>query len=94
MGRGGAPAREISFVSLVASGPKVFLLSLSHGGWLQLLKPGRVVPNSEGPWSVWLDWVEHGPCALKGCGFNSQSGHISRLWVQSPVGVHSRGNQT
>ena len=45
MGRGGAPAREISFVSLVAYGTKVSLLSLSHGG-LQLLKPGRAVPNS------------------------------------------------
>ena len=42
-GRGSAPAREISFVSLAAYGPKVFLLS--HGG-LQLLKPGRAVPNS------------------------------------------------
>ena len=44
VGRGSAPAREISFVSLVAHGPKVFLLRLSHEG-LQLLKPGRVVPN-------------------------------------------------
>ena len=42
--RGGAPIRTISFVSLVAYGPKVFLLSLSHEG-LQFLKPGRVVPN-------------------------------------------------
>ena len=40
----GAPARKIGFGSLVAYGPKVFLLSLSHGG-LQLLKPGRAVPN-------------------------------------------------
>ena len=45
MGRGGAPTREISFVSLVAYGPKVFLLSLRNGG-LQLLKPGREVPNT------------------------------------------------
>ena len=45
-GRGGAPAREISFVSLVAYGPKVSLLSLSHGA-LQLLKPGKVVPNTD-----------------------------------------------
>ena len=30
-GRGVTPAREISFVSLVAYGPKVSLLSLSHG---------------------------------------------------------------
>ena len=44
-GRGDTLAREISFVSLVAYGPKVSLLSLSHGG-LQLLKPGRAVPNT------------------------------------------------
>lgn len=29
----------------------------------------------------------------KGCGFNSRSGHIPRLGVQSPVGVCMRGNQ-
>ena len=45
MGRGGAPAREISFVSLVAYGPKVFDSALTMGG-LQLLKPGRAVPNT------------------------------------------------
>ena len=44
-GRGSAPTRKISFVSLMAYGPKVFLLSLSHRG-LQLLKPGTVVPNN------------------------------------------------
>ena len=44
-GRGCAPAGRRSFLSLVAYGPKVFLLSLSHGG-LQLLKPGRAVPNN------------------------------------------------
>ena len=44
-GRGGALAREISFVSLVAYAPKVFLLSLSHEG-LQLLKPGSTVPKT------------------------------------------------
>ena len=44
-GRGGAPVGKIRFVSLVAFGPKVSLLSLSHGG-VQLLKPGRVVPNT------------------------------------------------
>ena len=47
-GRGGAPTRKISFVSSMVYGPKVFLLSLSHGG-LQLLKPGRVVPNIQPP---------------------------------------------
>ena len=45
MGRGGTPARKINFVSLLAYGPKVFLLSLNHGG-LQLLKPSRAVPNT------------------------------------------------
>ena len=37
--------REISFVSLVAYGPKVSLSALAMEG-LQLLKPGRVVPNN------------------------------------------------
>ena len=27
------------------------------------------------------------------CRFNSQSGHMARLQVQSPVGTHMRGNQ-
>ena len=44
MGRG-VPDREINFVSLVAYGPKVSDSALAMGG-LQLLKPGRVVPNS------------------------------------------------
>ena len=43
-GRGGAPARQINFVFLMAYGAKVSLLSLSHEG-LQFLKPGRAVPN-------------------------------------------------
>ena len=30
---------------------------------------------------------------LKGCGFNSQSGHMPRLWVQSLVGVLMGGNR-
>ena len=45
MGRGSAPAREISFVSLVAYGPKVSHSALAMLG-LQLLKPGRAVPNN------------------------------------------------
>ena len=44
MGRGGAPTREISFVFLVVYGPKVSDSALAMGG-LQLLKPGRAVPN-------------------------------------------------
>ena len=47
MGRGGAPAREISFVSLVAYGPKVSDSALAMGE-LQLLKTGRAVPNIGG----------------------------------------------
>ena len=44
MGRGSAPAREISFVSLVAYGLKVSDSALAMGV-IQLLKPGRAVPN-------------------------------------------------
>ena len=44
MGRGGAPAREISFVSLVAYGLKVSDSALAMEG-LQLLKPGKALPN-------------------------------------------------
>ena len=36
-GRGGAPAREISFVSLVAYGPKVSDSALTMGGYSCLL---------------------------------------------------------
>ena len=43
MGRGGTPAREINFVSLVAYGPKISDSALAMGG-LQLLKPDREVP--------------------------------------------------
>ena len=42
--RGGVPAREISFVCLVAYVPKVSDSALALGG-LQLLKPDRVVPK-------------------------------------------------
>ena len=45
MGRDSAPAREISFVSLVAYGPKVSHSALTIGVF-QLVKPGRVVPNN------------------------------------------------
>ena len=30
----------------------------------------------------------------KGCGFNSQPGHIPKLEVQSPVWAHTEGNQS
>ena len=45
MGRGGTPARETSFVSLVAYGPNSDSALTMEGG-LQPLKPGRAVPNS------------------------------------------------
>ena len=31
-------------------------------------------------------------CKPKGCGFDSQSGHMPRLWVWSLVGWHTRSN--
>ena len=37
-------------------------------------------------------WVGVSPGKLKGCGFDSQSGHMSRLWFQSLVGVHMGDN--
>ena len=33
------------------------------------------------------------PHTPKGCGFDSQSGHIPRLWVLPPVRVHMEGNR-
>lgn len=50
-GRADAPAGKISFVSSVAYGPKVSLLSLSQEG-LQFLNPGREVPK--GPYVILL----------------------------------------
>ena len=40
MGRGGAPARKISLVSLVAYGPKVSHSALTVGGY------SKAVPNT------------------------------------------------
>ena len=40
VGRGSAPAREISFVSLVAYGPKVFYLALAMGDYSFLNQAG------------------------------------------------------
>ena len=34
------------------------------------------------------------PNTPEGCRFNPQSGHIPRLWVQSPAGARSGGNQS
>ena len=60
MGRDGTPAREISFVSLVAYGPKVSDSALAMGG-LQLLKPGRVVLNKQ---VLVRMWRKENPFAL------------------------------
>ena len=45
------------------------------------------------PWLVWLSGLSAG-CELKGCWFDSQSGHMPGLWARSPVGGHVRGNNT
>ena len=50
---------------------------------MQTLSPGRVAQLS-GAWSH----------AAKGWGFDSWSGHMPRLKVQSPVGAHIGGNQS
>ena len=42
---------------------------------------------------VWLSWLEHHPIT-EGRGFNSQSGHILRLQVLSPVWACTGGNQS
>ena len=50
----------------------------------------RTRKSSPKPWpSVWLSWLDRRPI-LKGCRFDSWSGHVPRLWVLSPVGVHRR----
>ena len=45
VGRGSAPAREISFVSLVAYVPKVFYLALAMGDY-SFWNQARAVPNN------------------------------------------------
>ena len=47
--------------------------------------------DDEGPgWCSQL--VGASLCEPKGYGFDSWSGHMPRLWVQSPVGVHAKGS--
>lgn len=41
----------------------------------------------------WLSYLEHHPKHQKGCGFNSQAGHITRLWAPSLGGAHTGGSQ-
>ena len=45
------------------------------------------------PWLVWLSFIGVSSPKPKSRRFNFQSGHMPRLWVQSLVRVHSRGNQ-
>ena len=53
VGRGGAPAREISFVSLVAYGPTVSHSALAMGGYSFWNQAGRF-PTVQG--TAKLDW--------------------------------------
>ena len=46
--------------------------------------------KSPGPVAQLVGVSSHAP---KGCGFNSRSGHIPRVWVWSLVGAHSGGSQ-
>ena len=47
--------------------------------------------RTELPWPVWLiAWAS--PCKPKGRQFNSRSGHMPGLWVQSPVWACMRGS--
>nr|KAF6283102.1 hypothetical protein mPipKuh1_010192 [Pipistrellus kuhlii] len=46
------------------------------------------------PWAEWLSWLGSHPIHQKGCGFNSRSGHIPRLWVRCLVGASMGGNQS
>ena len=67
MGWGSDPAREISFVSLMAYGPKVFHSALAMGG-LQLLKQGRALPNK-----CMLSLLSRGPHIILETTFPSMS---------------------
>ena len=46
-----------------------------------------------GPWLVWLSGLS-AQCEPKCCRFDSQSGHMPRLWARSPVWGCVRGNHT
>ena len=59
MGRGGTPAREISFVSLVAYGPKVSDSALAMGGYSFWNQAGRFPTMAgEGGGIWWSDTQE------------------------------------
>ena len=49
--------------------------------------------NNVEPWPVVAQLVAASSHKLKGHGFNSQSGHMPRLWVKSLDGVRIRDNQ-
>ena len=46
-----------------------------------LLKLLWLLKIHEDALAEWLSWFEHCATHPKGCRFNSQSGHITRLWV-------------
>ena len=47
-------------------------------------------PDSRGQVTQLFGPLSHTP---KGCGVDPWSGHILRLWVQSPLGVYTGGNK-
>ena len=51
----------------------------------------KKVWNSPGQVAQLVGALSHTP---KVCGFSSRSGHIPRLWVQSPVRAYRRGSQS
>ena len=56
------------------------------------LSPSIFIEEATLPWPVWAHWALSGK--PKSRRFNSQSGHMPGLQVQSPVGVRVRGNQS
>ena len=74
------------------------LLSVSLGKFLKIVKIKvflKLILNmhitSPGPVAHLVGVVSH---ATKRCGFDSQSGHILRLWVWSLIGASTRSNQS
>ena len=55
-----------------------------------LVKRASIKQEPAGP--GWCGLVGMSSGKLKGHQFNSRSGHIPGLWVQSLIGVHTRGN--
>lgn len=40
--------------------------------------------------ALWLNWLGVASFTPKGCGFDFLVGHMLRLQVQFPVGIHSK----